>query len=372
MTQSDTPQTMTSVMFAAPKQVRLVETPLPPLKDGEFLVKTLYSAISAGTELTFFHGTNPKISQGWDVKNRLFRSEVEPDIRDVYPKLEGYMESAEVVASRHPDVAVGTRIAACYGHKNFHIVKPGDVWIPLPDELDPRLGVFVAHMGPICMNGILYAADEVQRASITDLKDSLKGQRVMIFGAGTVGLLCGVFARWAGASEVGIVDHIAARLDCAERLGLTPFPASDDLPLEVKTRWVTPDPLDTGADIAVQCTGSDALLSQAFACLREQGVVVDLGFYQQGANLLMLGKEFHHNRLRHVCAQIGALPRHQQAEWNKNRLSKETIAVLRHSGDTLIEHMISHTVPFSEAQDIYQRLAGRDPSILQVVLQPDA
>jgi threonine dehydrogenase-like Zn-dependent dehydrogenase len=258
-----------------------------------------------------------------------------------------------------------------YHHKSGHIAGKDEFVVVLPDGFDPLLGIWVSKMGPICMNGILYAADDTTRMTVQSLKDCLAGQRVAVFGAGMIGLLTGLFAKWAGASEVVIVDSIAERLDTAAKLGLTPLVASVRVPEDIKEKWVAEDAMNTGADIVFQCTGSNYLLQQAFESLREQGVVIDLGFYQQGANHVMFGKEFHHNRLRHICAQIGALPRHQQKDWTKLRLSEETIAFMQEHGPLLKEHLVTHVVPLSKGQEIFDALAARDPSMLQVVLTPE-
>lgn len=369
--EATTTNQVSKVLIVKPGEVKVGHEEKQPLQDGDFFVETVYSGISAGTELTFFLGTNPKQSEGWDEANRLFRGDLEPSIVDIFPKCEGYMEVGKVTESRNKDVPVGAFIATEYGHKSGHTMHAQDRYTMLPDWMDPMMGIWVHKMGPISMMGILYAADEVQRGVVPKLQGSLDGQRVIVFGAGMIGLLCGAFAKWAGAQEVMIVDGIQERLDAAEKIGLTPIMAHVGLPLEVKERWTAKDAMDTGADIAIQCTGSDFLLEQAFACLREQGTVIDLGFYQQGAAQVMFGKEFHHNRLRHVCAQIGAIPRHQQAEWDRARLSQETIAFLKDNGQALKDHLVTHIAPFKEAQDILDKLASRDPSMLQVVLQPE-
>jgi D-arabinose 1-dehydrogenase-like Zn-dependent alcohol dehydrogenase len=350
----------------------LYEEDTRPLQEGEFFVRTLYSGISAGTELTFFLGTNPKGSEGWDAKRSLFRGDIEPDLEDVFPKFEGYMEVGEIIASRNETYPVGMRVAGLYHHQDGYIGNDSSFIIPLPDNLDPILGIWVAKMGPISMNGILYAADEVQRTPITTLQGSLAGQRVVVYGAGMIGLLCGVFARWAGASDVVIIDGIEERLETAKKLGLHPLKAHPGMAIELKDRWMTDNPATTGADIALQCTGSDYLLSEAFKALRPYGTVVDLGFYQQGTNQVLLGKEFHHNRLRHVCSQIGGMPFHQKDQWDRKRLSRETIAFLQDHGAELKEHLITNVEPFEKAQEIFDRLAARDPSMLQVVLTPGA
>jgi len=365
------PETITRVAMEKVGTIALHTEPTRPLEDGEYFIKTLYSGISAGTELTFFMGTNPKASEGIDPVRRLFRGDLEPALEDIFPKYEGYMEVGEVIASRNADFPVGTRVAGLYHHQSGYIADASSNLVPLPEGFDPLLGIWVSKMGPISMNGVLYAADEVNRKPVSTLKGSLAGQRVAVFGAGMIGLLCGVFAKWAGAADVVIIDGIAERLEIAEKLGLTPYKANPNMAIELKDRWHAEAARDTGADIAFQCTGSDYLLSEAFRCLREQGTVVDLGFYQQGANNVFLGREFHHNCLRHVCAQIGVMPRAQQAEWNRRRLSEETISFLQSHGAELKEHLVTHVVPFSRAQEMFEHLEHRDPTMLQVVLQPD-
>ena len=72
----------------------------------------------------------------------------------------------------------------------------------------------------------------------------------------------------------------------------------------LKERWQTGDSGDRGADVAFQCSASGALLQLALESLRPQCTVIDLGFYQGGAPEVRFGEVFHHNGLRHVCAQI--------------------------------------------------------------------
>src|SRR5512141_1402378 len=80
-----------------------------PMQD-QFDVKTLYTGISAGTELTLFKGTNPYQLKSWNERLRAFvdntarRTEIPPQ------KFMGYMEVGRVVASRTPAVHVGEMI----------------------------------------------------------------------------------------------------------------------------------------------------------------------------------------------------------------------------------------------------------------------
>ena len=48
-----------------------------------------------------------------------------------------------------------------YGHRTGYRADPlRDRIVPVPPDLDPLLGIYVAHMGPICANGLLHAAVE--------------------------------------------------------------------------------------------------------------------------------------------------------------------------------------------------------------------
>ena len=44
----------------------------PALKPDEVRIQTLYSGISAGTEMTQYRGTNPTMNKRWDETTRLY------------------------------------------------------------------------------------------------------------------------------------------------------------------------------------------------------------------------------------------------------------------------------------------------------------
>ena len=60
------------VVFTKPRTVRFESFDDPPLGPHELRLRTLYSGISAGTEMTAYRGSNPYLSKQWDAKNRLF------------------------------------------------------------------------------------------------------------------------------------------------------------------------------------------------------------------------------------------------------------------------------------------------------------
>ena len=314
-----------AVGIRAPGEAALLDVELADLGPGRFHVQTLFSGVSAGTELAFLKGTNPALHASWDAEYGVFRADT-PAAAYPVERL-GYMEVGRVVESRAREVAEGTVVAMTYGHKEAHVADAiAERHVPLPADLDPLLGIFVAHMGPICANGLLHAAAELTRGDVRRLGDGVENLRVVVLGAGTVGLLTALLALDHGAAEVAVIDRTPARLAAAAALGCRPVDEADGPAWEqLKASW-RHGTGKRGADVAFQCRGRDAALAEALRCLRPQGTVVDLAFYPGGAPDLRLGEEFHHNGLAIRCAQIGRVPRGLAFAWDRRRLATEVTA----------------------------------------------
>jgi threonine dehydrogenase-like Zn-dependent dehydrogenase len=343
-----------------------------PPPAGQFRVDTLYSGISSGTELTFLHGTNPYLKASWDQDYGLFRAG-EPSMHYPVPFL-GYMEVGRVTESRAATMAEGTVVAMAYGHKTGHTVNAHEeYYVPLPAGMDPILGIYVAQMGPICANGLLHAAADLVGPDVRSLGDGIRGRNVVVFGAGVVGLITAMFARHHGAADVLVVNSTGPRLDAARAIG---FEAISDVETEpwhyCKEQWHH-GPRDRGADVVFQCRPTANSLREALRCLRPQGTVIDMAFYQGGAQEVRLGEEFHHNGLTIRCAQINHVPPGQERIWTRRRLSDATIELLQAEHKNVVHHLLTDVVPFDRADTFLTRLAATyQPSVIQAVLEMPA
>jgi threonine dehydrogenase-like Zn-dependent dehydrogenase len=306
------------VVVDGPGRVEIRSEEPEALRDGTFRVQTLYSGVSTGTELSYVKGTNPYLSARFDAGLGLFRPG-EPSTPYPVTRL-GYMEVARVAESRTPAVA------------------PGD------------------------------AADAFG-TQVRGLGDGVAGRRVAVVGAGAVGLLTALFAQRHGAQDVRVLDETSRRRAVAEALGLATLdPAAGDPAVALKTRW-RHGPGDRGADVVFQCRGQASALHLALRLLRPQGTVIDLAFYQAGADEVRLGEEFHHNGLSLRCAQIGRVPRGLATAWDRERLSAETIELLRVYGDVVRKHLVTAVVPFDEAPSLLTALAERRRQEVSVILE---
>jgi threonine dehydrogenase-like Zn-dependent dehydrogenase len=363
------PERLATLGLAAPYEPVFLEYEAPPVEEGCFRVQTLFTGLSAGTELTLYKGTNPYLNSAFDEEFGVFRTG-KPGLR--YPIHQmGYMEVGRVVESRSQAVRDGRLVAMAYGHRTGHVADAGrERFVELPDDVDPLLGVYVAHMGPICANGLLHASAEMDAGREAQLSGGVAGRHVLVVGAGVVGLLTALFCAEQGAAVVAVADPSPKRLAAARRLGLEVVRQEQSTWELVKERWVH-GPRDRGADVVFQCRGKADSLALALRCLRPQGAVIDLAFYQDGAEAVRLGEEFHHNGLTIRCAQIARVPRRLGSSWNRDRLSQETIELLRRRGADLRDVLITDVLPLAEAPQLLARVAAREHEVLQAVFTVD-
>src|SRR3954451_1501000 len=183
-------RTVRTLGVAAPGRPAYFAYTEQPPEDGQFCVDTVYTGLSAGTELMFVKGTNPYLHASWDAERGVF-VDGEPDRRYPVESL-GYMEVGQVVETLTPEVAIGDLVASNYGHRSGHVIDPRRTVVTvLPPDLDPLLGIYVAQMGPICANGLLHASAELAGAEPADpgavmLGDGVRDQHVLVTGGGVV------------------------------------------------------------------------------------------------------------------------------------------------------------------------------------------
>ena len=76
--------------------------------------------------------------------------------------------------------------------------------------------------------------------------------------------------------------------------------------------------------------------------------MMGLHSFQGGANALMLGEEFHHNRITVVCSQISGVSRRLDHRWNELRLAQTLIRMCA-EGRVQTQPLVSHVLPSEEA-----------------------
>ena len=105
--------------------------------------------------------------------------------------------------SRADGLPVGAASPPRTGTRSGYVADPAtEHVVPLPDELDPVLGVYVAHMGRSARTACCTRPRTRRRPVRVARPTAVAGRRVLVVGAGVVGLLTGLLARHHGAAEV--------------------------------------------------------------------------------------------------------------------------------------------------------------------------
>lgn len=343
---------MKALVLEAPKSLAFEESADAPLASGEVRIRTLYSGISAGTELTQYRGTNPFMNRRFHEARRLFVDDEGPSWNWPVRNL-GYEEVGEIVeiGPGVGDLKIGQQIYGTWNHKTHHVAPADYVRERLmPEGADPRIGIF-SHIGAVALNGVHDAGIRV-------------GDTIAVFGLGVPGQIVVQAARASGASVIA-VDPDPHRRATAERLGAHHLLDAVQGGVAEQIKAMTGG---RGADACIEVSGAAPALSEAIRAAAYEARVVAMGFFQGELSGVRLGEEFHHNRIRLICSQISGVAAEASYRWSKPRLWR-TAVDLQHRGVLDLVPLITHTAPFEDAPALFAKLDGAEPGMLQAMLE---
>jgi alcohol dehydrogenase len=200
------------------------------------------------------------------------------------------------------------------------------------------------------------------------------GETVAVFGAGPVGIMAAKSAWLQGAGRVVVVDLLPYRLEVAQRAAKAEtIDASDIDPVEA-IRSVTQG---RGADVCIDAVGMEAdrnfldkvkavahgergtidVLRTCFSAVRRAGVVSCVGVYGTNYDNFPLAQMFD----KGIRLQGGQAPVHNHIDH---------LIELVASGKVVLDDIISHSLPLSEAPRAYEIFNKKQDDCLKVVLKP--
>jgi threonine dehydrogenase-like Zn-dependent dehydrogenase len=329
-----------------------------PLSSGEIRLKSIISAISHGTELNFVRGSSPFSGQYFDQSLRVFVEGV--DIIDHDPDVLGYEMVSEVleVAGDVAGIHVGDLIHSGTPHQDQAIVNVGD---------QRRFGypVTVLPRGKPVEPALFISLGSVALQAVHDANIKM-GDRVLVSGLGSIGLLTARFAVLSGA-EVFASDPIALRRDLARQMGaaatIDPNEARGGVGAQLK-RSLGP----RGVDVAIETSGSYKALHASIASVGIGGRVVSVGFYQGDAIGLRLGEEWHHNRPELISSMgVWGCPHRSSPLWDRQRLT-DAVRDLLYSDKIPTARLLTHSVDFANAQRGYELIMNQPNDVLKVAI----
>lgn len=219
------------------------------------------------------------------------------------------------------------------GGMSEQLVVRADMIRVLPDALPVRRAVLAEPLG-VALHAATRAGD-------------LAGARVLVSGAGPIGLLAVAAARARGAAHITVSDVLEAPLARAAELGADALVrvGAEELP-------------QSAFDVVFECSGAPVAISSAGTAVRRKGVVVQVGMVPnepRPVNLApYISKEVH---------LVGTFRFHDEID--------EAVALL--AADPGIEKVVTHALPLAEVAEAFR--IARDAQVsgkVVVTLQSDA
>lgn len=243
------------VVVPGPRQVQLEAFDLDEhaLLPHEALVRTRYSTISPGTELSIYTALDPGVH--------------DPQSWCHYPFQPGYIAVGEVLArgdggkrgSDKRELHVGDLIYFFGKHASIQKLNTNSFFLPVPKDADLTL-IGLTRMATVAMTAVRTAS-------------AAPGDVVVVIGLGLVGNLAAQLFTLAGIETVG-VDLSDYRIGLATRCGVSHVinPSHDNVKARVHDLTG-----GRGAHTVVDAVGDSRLVIQAAELAARRGEVILLG-----------------------------------------------------------------------------------------------
>lgn len=216
------------------------------------------------------------------------------------------------------------------------IVVPTYTLFALPKEVDFALGALTE---PLAVG-----VHALRLAPVS------KGSRVLVLGAGTIGLLCAVAARHLGADHVAISARHPQQREAASRLGVDQVVNPDAV------RDSSPQP-----DVVIETVGGNATtVADAVAAVGYAGSVVVVGLFETRLEfdpLTMMMKE---------VRMISSMVYNSTDDQADFRIALDILSA--RSQD--LRPLITHEFPLEQAQRAFETAADKTSGALKVMLEP--
>lgn len=263
------PDTMRAAVWSGPDTIEAQNVALPEVPEGWALVRTEMTGL-CGTDFSILHGTHPRAAaplvMGHEITGIVevagdggpaagTRVAVEPLIHcgACHPCREGDTHVCRALNLYGIDVA---------GSLAEYVALPASALIPVDGSVPLREAALAE---PLAV-----AVHAVSRSGLAG------GERVVVFGAGPIGVLTALVARQQGAGSVLISEPSEPRRQVAETLGFATVAPGDD-PVEAILAATGGD----GADIVFDSAAHPSVAAMLPRAVRVRGTIVLVGVYKQ-------------------------------------------------------------------------------------------
>ena len=315
-----------ALWFVAQGKASLLAEPLPAPGRGCSLLRSLFSAISPGTERLVYAG------------------EVPPSMRETmrvpymggdfaFPVKYGYSLVARVEASDEAAL-VGQLVHLLHPHQDVLIAANKDLFVVPPG---------IAESSAALASNLETAVNAVWDSGVTI------GQSCLVVGFGIIGSLIARLLSGIPGVTVAVADRDEAKTALAKGLGFDAF---------------EPDDVVGPFDLAFHASASAEGLQLCIDRTGFEGRIIDASWYGSRAVHLALGGSFHSERKRIISTQVSAIPPELARRWTYGRRKSLVFDLLR---DPAFARHITQVIGFEELPAWYNGDGLSRPGLARVV-----
>lgn len=336
-----------AIHHVAARKVAVAHASLSALGPEDVLIRTLYSAISPGTESLVFRGRFPP-GMPLDAAIAGLRGSFS------YPFAYGYALVGEVVdAGAQVDRAwLQRRVLAFHPHQDYAVAPLHEV-IAIPAEVEPLAALFLPNM-------------ESAVSFVHDAEPRL-GERAMVFGQGVVGLLTTALLGDFPLALLASADPIAHRRERSLALGAAWSIDPDDAARFAALRErLFGGSDDDGLDLAIELSGNTTALNQAIELAGFDARIIVASWYGTERATLDLGAHFHRRRIALVSSQVSRIAPRLSGRWSKRRRLEAAWSAIARIGP---QRFVTHHFRFDDCQRAFELVTDRSDGVLQAVFE---
>jgi len=272
---------MLQMTLTAPETITKGEAPIPEPLAGEVVLKIVSSGI-CGSDIHAYYDKHPFVSlpivtghefsgtiaaigegvEGFTVGDRV----------TVMPQV--YCDDCLNCRAGRYNICSTLQVIGCQvtGASQEMLAVDARLVLRLPDDMSFDVG---AMLEPIAVG--IHACKRATGGEV-------KGKKVIVQGAGTIGNLAAQAAKALGAESVMITDMITPRLEVAKTCGIDHVVniMEQDLAKEIESLWGA-----NGADVIIECVGLQAAIDQAIKIGRKGSDIIVAGVYGDYATVNM-------------------------------------------------------------------------------------
>lgn len=338
---------MRQAAVIGPKAMEFRDVALPEIGDDQLLVKIRRIGV-CGSDVHVYHGKHPFVEypviQGHEVSG---------EVKKVGPRVTGFKPGDKVTVE--PQVSCGKCYACTHGMpnicENLKVIgfqTPGTASdyfalsakqaVRLPDSMSFELGAFVEPLS--------VAVGAVRRGG------PVKEKRVLVFGAGPIGILTAQVARAEGATKVVLVDIDDYRLGKAADCDLPDIINSKRSSLKQEVHKAFGG---TGADISFECVGAESSMSDAVKETNPGGTVVIVGVFPGPIPVDV-------NQVQEKLLHLIGSARYLKKDY------EQSIALVE-KGAVKLQPMVTHRLKFEDFEEAYHLIESSDEGTLKIIIE---